>query len=372
LELSKQTQHFHPKEPQNLPENSRPAEGSQALSSSLSSDHQYRYRILVSIGISLLLNFFFLWLILSASFPRLAWLTEKPKSKITKEVPQLVLIKKVPLPEPPPRPKVFTETDKSQASPEKPKDAEHYSEYNTVATQTSPSITPKPTDVPKSEGENTKTKATESVLLTPPSQPLFPEPPIPEQPSKLPEREISPPTPPSPQKAADLPKSSDLAILKSAPPESKPAPQAEPRPSPKQPSVNTARGPPVPNSPREIPTAKSKLDGDVRQGRATAFNSAESPFASYDKKIIGKVGRYWQAQIENKFYGEKTGEVEISFKLLADGRIADLRITRNTSSIVLASWCLQAIQKSAPFESFPESMRVLVGGSRDASITFAY
>ena len=117
----------------------------------------------------------------------------------------------------------------------------------------------------------------------------------------------------------------------------------------------------------------SKLDGGVdRVGKALAFNSAESPFASYDKKVVGKIGAYWHYLVANKFYGETVGEVEITFRLMADGRVIDVRVARNTANVVLAGWCLQAIEESSPFAPFPESMKAMVGDHREGTITFNY
>ncbi len=127
------------------------------------------------------------------------------------------------------------------------------------------------------------------------------------------------------------------------------------------------------NQPKESHENMSKLAGGVRRtGKVMAFNSAESPVAGYDKKVIGKIAAYWQRLIEGKFYGEKVGEVEISFKLLADGRVTELHVIHNTANEVLAGWCIQAIENSGPFDPFPESIRTEVGEYREGSMTFAY
>ena len=346
------------------------------------SPEAYRRRLLISIYLSCVLNFFLLWLVLSIKLPQPGAFDQKSKSPTRMEVPRLVLVK-----QPPPKQKTqtFLETDPSQAVKQRPEDADFYSEHNTLATQTK--ATPlKSADVPKADGNNDRTPATESVLPAsakatadkPNAKPPPPSPPA-EQPVK-PTENIKP-TPVSQPQTKPLvtpSRTGDLAILRETP-AVKPSPAVEPRPETPQtapPAVSPA--PAVTPSQREVITQKSKLDGGVqRTGKALAFNSAESPFAKHDKKIIAKISGYWNELIKHKlnsggYGGEVVGEVQIDFKLLENGRISDLRITHNTANTILASWCVKTITDSAPFDPFPEFMRALVGDHRDGMITFTY
>jgi outer membrane biosynthesis protein TonB len=356
-------------------------------------ESEYLRRFFASIGLSVLLNLLLLAIVSSSGLSNLLRLSERPKPKGKSEAPQLVLQPK-PLPPmlPEPeflKPKTFLETDASQASPEKPKNAEFYSEHSTVATQVAPSPV-KPGDVPKADGSNTKSMATESVRpgpKAPPSPPPSPPaaPPSPPAAKAAPAQPATPPSPPPqptpPSPLPPLPKEGDLAMLRREPPP-KPAPRTEASPGIKPseaPAAPSPRAPPSPSAPsvptteREVMAAKSKLDGGVgRTGRALAFNSEESPFASYDKKVIAKIGANWNFLIESRFYGETVGQVVISFKLLADGRAGEVKVEQNSANAVLAGYCVQAIEKSAPFPRFPDALRALVGDSRDATITFNY
>ncbi len=340
-------------------------------SSLLNGHSTYRNRILLSFGFSLLLNIVFLWLFLVSQVSQ--WMQSKESRKQwTKEVPHLVLVER-PLEPAKSRSKTFLETDANQAVIEKPKETVFYSEHNTIATQTAPSPV-KPGDIPKADGHHTKSLATENVLVAP--KPSSSPPPSPPQPiSKATESSSTHPIS-SPQTVIDLSKTKELALLKTSPPpkekslsETRPPKTVENPSQPSSPSMTI----PQPSSNREVLAAMSKLEGGVpRVGKALAFNSAESPFASYDKKIIGKIGAYWQYQIVDKFFGEQVGEVEISFKLLSNGRISELQIHRNSANEILANWCIQAVEKSAPFSPFPDTMKALVGDSREGTITFAY
>lgn len=344
------------------------------------SEAVYYRRLFISIVASILLNVLFLWAIFTSHFAWVVWFNGKPKPRTVKEIPHLILIHRQP--KTPPR--TFLETDASQAVKEAPKDATFYSEHSTVATQTTSSEV-KPGDIPKANGSNTKTMATETVRLTKPSpQPVQPKSaqtePLKELPVSGKSLAVS-----APQGTSHIPqappKTGDYTFLKTLPSAVHPTPleKQSQSSSPQQltsrdpiaPVLSSQASPSDPN--REVIASMSKLDGGVnRTGKALAFNSAESPFATYDKKIIAKIGVYWQYFVANKFYGEKVGEVEITFKLLADGKVTELRVARNTANAVLAGWCLEAIEKSTPFAPFPESMRAIVGDSREGSITFAY
>lgn len=351
-------------------------------------DSHYQRRFGIFIIVSAVLNLLFIWILLVSDITKHSWLPDSSPSTLKKkEIPQLLLIKREP--DASRRRQTFLETDPNQAVVEAPQDAAHYSERNTAATQTMPSPE-KSAEIPKAEGNNTKTMATETVLHSPPPTTT---PPIPMENKKvdLSQRPISEPAKslePTPhdehlakQSPSDLPKApkvGELTMLRetsSSEEKYTDHKKENSQEASRRDAATRSALPPSPSSTssREVLASMSKLDGGVNKlGKALAFNSAESPFAAYDKKIIGKIGSYWQYQVVDKFYGEKIGEVEVSFRLLADGRVSSLKVTRNTANAVLAGWCLQAIEQSAPFEPFPGSMQALVGDYREGTITFAY
>jgi outer membrane biosynthesis protein TonB len=323
---------------------------------------EYRRRFVLSVGLSFFLNLFLLWVLLS-SHGRTHPVVLKAKNERNES--RLVLIERTP----PAKPQTFLETDPNQAAKEKTENSNFYSEHNTVAAQTSHSEV-KSNDIPKADGNNTKTMATETVRpsMTKPAPP--PKEPVPNSPDKQLTHSGVKPVQKNP---IELPKAGEFALLKPNSSE-KPSPKEEPEDQSKANSQTSPRAPPVtPLSTREVPTSQSKLQGGVpRVGKAMQFNSSESPFAKYDKRVIAKISTYWQYQIVDRFSGEKVGQVEISFKLLEDGHVSEIQVIRNTANVILASWCMQAIEKSVPFDPFPESMRVLVGSYREATITFTY
>jgi periplasmic protein TonB len=352
------------------------------FSQPLRSDAEYRKRITVSILLSCILNFFLLWLLVTGALidKNSSETRQKARAETAKKIPKLVILQKKPelpqIPKTPPRRRTFLETDPSQASTERPKDAAFYSEHNTQAAQPLPNLS-KSGEIPKADGNNTKTMNTESVrpgAKTPPPSPPSPQQKPSPQATPTPPRQKTPPPQKSP--ALEEAKPGEYALLKKQPSldeqvareiilenEHQNSRQMNPEVPPSASVINPQR---------VVPAAKSKLEGGVPRQGALAFNSAESPFASYDKKVIGKIGAYWQFQVRDKFYGESVGEVEIAFKLLADGKITDLQVVRNSANSVLAGWCIRAIERSAPFDPFPETMRTMAGNSREGTITFAY
>jgi outer membrane biosynthesis protein TonB len=355
--------------------------------SSFDSDAAYRRRIWISILVSFLINFGLLWVFLVSNLSKFTFQPSRTDKK--KQPMQMVLIKKKPevkpLPEAAaqkPRIKTFLETDASQASPEAPHDAKFYSEHNTLAAQPNPSPI-KSNEIPKADGQNTKTMNTETVrAIHKPSSPSTPaQQTPPQEPAPVSKPATQPPQVASAPKAppVQISKSGDLALLRETPPIKDKIPEGDEfkKESPKLMTPTAPRAPPTPpsslNEAREVLASKSKLEGGVdRTGHALGFNSEASPFASYDKKIISKINSYWQYQVVDKFYGEKVGEVEISFKILSSGQVAEVEVVSNTANSVLAGWCVRAIQESAPFDPFPEAMRAMQGDYREALYRFYY
>jgi outer membrane biosynthesis protein TonB len=354
----------------------------------------YRRRICISIFWSVFINLLLIWLVLTVNSNRKRLLEERAhlNAPPPRELAKLVLMPRPPPPPPELVPKrSFLETDPSQAVAKPPENAEHYSEHNTEAAQTK--VTPiKSTDTPFADGNNTKTRATESVL--PNLKPTPPTPPPPPEAQPTPSKASSQPSPP-PQPAQPaqppqpppkpLPKEGDLAMLRTPTPPEKP-PAKEVKPVESQPAKDPAKeaaskatppfAPPQPanTSSRQVLAQKSRLDGGVgRTGRPLSFNSAESPFAAYDKRVIAKIGEYFMALNRERVYGgEVAGEVEISFKLLPDGHISDVKVTHNTANSFLSALCMEVMERSAPFAPFPDAMKAIVGDYREGEIRFVY
>ena len=291
--------------------------------------------------------------------------------------------------------KQFMETDPSQVTGEKPRDAKYYSDKSTVAanpnnptgkTGDTPYLNgsetrlpntldvPSPSGVsapaimqPGSPGSAGATKATPRIVEEPPQPkpPVQPQPKAQEQP-----KEVAP-------VGLKMVEEQKVAM----------APKPTPQPQvvtgetvPEVPAADAARpgAPAMVSDPgvagREIVARKAHLTvaGVSRDGVA-AFGVEESPFGAYDKKLIKAVQSHWYALIDRFGMYESAATVTVHFQLLDDGQVQDVKTIDSTGREILSLFCEKAIIQSGPFDPLPENLRALVGKEpREISFTFYY
>jgi len=111
----------------------------------------------------------------------------------------------------------------------------------------------------------------------------------------------------------------------------------------------------------------------VSRSGVPAFNAGDSPFAAYDKAIIGTVQSRWYALAEQNPPYERSGKVALRFDLMPDGKVEGIETLENSAGDMLKRVCEKAIAESAPFDSLPDDLRKLVGNEpREVRITFYY
>ena len=281
----------------------------------------------------------------------------------------------------------FMETDASQVTGEKPKDAKYYSDKSTVAANPH-NPTRKEGETPYLEGKETRVMSTVDVpTQSGTAAPLIVQPGSPGAPGKTAPSPIAQ-TPPQPQrKPQEQPKEvAPLGVMIVEEQKMAMAPKTAVQPegatsadAPVSPSEAGGGGTPAvasePGTPgREIIARKAHLTavGVSRTGVA-AFNVEESPFGAYDKKIFKAVQSRWYALIDRFGMYERAGAVTVHFELLDDGQIRDMKVSDNTAGQILSLFCEKAIIESGPFEPLPDNLRALVGKEpREASFTFYY
>ena len=286
--------------------------------------------------------------------------------------------------------KQFMETDASQVTGEKPKDAKYYSDKSTVAANPD-NPTGKTDDTPYLNGS--ETRAPNSLNVPTPSgvpQPLIRQPGSPSTPLSAPRStpkvaEASPEPKPAPRpQAQDQPKEPTPFGLKIVE-EQKVAMAQKPAAQPQ--AVTGATVPEVPADPgssavvtepgapgRELVARKAHLTvAGVSRNGVAAFGVLENPFGAYDQRVIKAVQSRWYALIDRFGMYERAGAVTVHFELLDDGQVQNLRITDNTAGEILSLFCEKAIIESGPFDPLSDELRALVGKEpRDASFTFFY
>ncbi len=291
----------------------------------------------------------------------------------------------------------FMETDPSQVTGEKPKDAKYYSDKSTVAANPD-NPTGKTGDTPFLNG--TETRAPNTLNVPTPSgvsAPLIRQPGSPSTPSSAPRpapkvaetRPEPKPTPPPQPKVQEQHKDAAPLGLKMVEDQKmamaqKPVVQpqvvtgATVPEVPANPATATPGSPAVVTEPgvpgREIVGRKAHLTvaGVSRSGIA-AFGVAESPFGAYDKKLIKAVQSHWYALIDHYGIYESADVVTVKFQLLDDGQVQDVTSTDSGQNSILSLFCEKAIIESGPFDPLSDELRALIGKEpREISFTFYY
>jgi hypothetical protein len=294
-------------------------------------------------------------------------------------------------------PRTFMETMAEQVTGEKPMDAKYYSDKATVAANIE-DPTGKTGDTPYLSGSETRMANAANAMpstwaggqpVPPVVAPALPKPPamtqsVGVQPAQ-PEPTLTQPEAEAGLKVVDekklAPKTSGLV-------QPSDALSFEPSPFPAPPTASATAAPAVPSvslpaqplgvrgrpSGREIAAVKSRLTASgVAWIGVDAFNVAASPFGEYDQNMIKAVQSRWYALIEQYALYERSGTVTITFEVHHDGTVQNLQWTENSVGELLAFFCEKAIQNSAPFEAFPDRLRLLLGNQpREASFTFYY
>jgi hypothetical protein len=291
----------------------------------------------------------------------------------------------------------FMETDPSQVTGEKPKDAKYYSDKSTVAANPD-NPTGKTGDTPYLNGSETRAPNTLNVptpsgvpapLIRQPGSPST-LPSAPKPAPKVAEAVPEPkPTPPPQPKAQVQPKEASPLGLKMVEEQKvamaqKPVVQPQVVTGATVPEVPADATTATPGAPaivtepgvagREIVARKAHLtiEGVSRIGIA-AFGVAESPFGAYDKKLIKAVQSHWYALIDHYGIYESADVVIVKFQLLDDGQVRDVSSSDNAQSRILSLFCEKAIIDSGPFDPLSDELRALIGKEpREISFTFYY
>jgi len=290
--------------------------------------------------------------------------------------------------------KTFIETDASQVTGEKPKNAQYYSDKSTVAANPK-NPSGKVADTPYLEGK--ETRALNTVDVPTPSgalaplvvQPGAPGAPTPSRTAQAAPQEKPPAstlrqsqTPAQPQEvpAAGLKIVEEQNVAQLQKPAAAPTVVTGSE-VPVPPAAAEAGGngaPAVASEPgvpgRELVSRKAHLvTAGVTRAGVAAFNVEESPFGAYDKKVVKAIQSRWFFIIDRYGLYERPATVTVYFQLLDDGQVKNVKTTEGSEDTILSLFCERAILESGPFDPWPENLRALVGKEpREASITFYY
>ncbi len=275
------------------------------------------------------------------------------KFHVWRWIPQLAWLKPAPKPNPQDHPseQPLQFVTVEQPSTEVPKDAKYYSSNNSLAANPDASRT---AEVPKINGTQTDVLKTETVpkpdfnKLQPAPRPANPEPAQPAQPAQ----------------PAPVVEPGNLALNK--PQESQPQPQTPPRPRTLKEALAQTH---------QTPGVAMKQDGGVSRRLETSLVSAKATLVGqYDSQFVDAVTTRWYSLLDSQQFAlDRSGKVELKFRLHDDGTISDMTEKNNTVGVLLGYVCQRAIREPAPFKPWPEEMRREIGKNyREITFTFYY
>lgn len=97
-------------------------------------------------------------------------------------------------------------------------------------------------------------------------------------------------------------------------------------------------------------------------------------YGAYDEACIEAVQKHWYQILDHTdSRGERLGKVNVMFDLRADGSVTHAEVIFSNVSERYRHICMRAIMESAPFGSWPQSMRKEIGSDkRKVTFTFYY
>jgi outer membrane biosynthesis protein TonB len=238
-----------------------------------------------------------------------------------------------PKPQQPNRPMLtFVDVSEIQAAAQEPKDAKHYSDRSSIASN--PDLN-KDLNDPKIDGTQKDTPQTEDASRKKFDQ-LMPDPP---KPRPLPGTMTIAKADLNPQPDKKKPRTIKEALLQ-----------------------------------RNIQGQKMKQDGGAQQRHNTSLDVKATGFGAYDRAFIDAVQSRWYDLLDNMSYDAyRQGRVVVQFVLNYDGRITEMKVVESSVSETLALLCQKAVLDPAPFDKWPREMRLMVGeDSRRITFTFNY
>jgi outer membrane biosynthesis protein TonB len=165
----------------------------------------------------------------------------------------------------------------------------------------------------------------------------------------------------TPTPAAPTPAPNQFALLTQtptpipSPPEAEqnteiPMPTATPTPTP-EPSAT----PPTPASEYRDFQQKTVIRGGINNRGRSAVNAVGTPQGRYKKLLEDAVGSRWYYYMKTKADLVSIGTTSVTFEILADGSIQNLRVTENTTTEATASMALRSIQETK-FPPIPDDL----------------
>ena len=122
---------------------------------------------------------------------------------------------------------------------------------------------------------------------------------------------------------------------------------------------------PVPSSSYRDFQQKTLIRGGISNRGRSALNAVGTPLGRYKKLLEDAIGSRWYYYTGAKVDLISIGTTSVTFEILADGSVTNLRITENTANEASASIALRSIQET----KFPPIPEDLLGALPDGRFT---
>ncbi|MGI8889809.1 MAG: hypothetical protein ACR2G0_03370 [Chthoniobacterales bacterium] len=276
------------------------------------------------------------------------------------QVPQLTIMQP---PEPTPPPLVsknapMTTVDPDRKSAEAPKEKTFEANENSIAAAEKAATTDN--QLPGQDGKERPFMNLEEHENSFANGGSKPEP----KPSATPTPEEQPtpaPTPDQTPPPASTPDPDQLALLTQtptpipSPPETEektevPTPTEIPTPTPEP----SATPPPAASSYRDL-QQRTLIRGGINNRGRSGVNAVGTPQGRYKKLLEDAIGSRWYYYTASKSDLISIGTTSVTFLVMADGKVKNLRMTENTANEASASIALRSIQETK-FPPIPEDL----------------
>lgn len=199
-----------------------------------------------------------------------------------------------------------------------------------------------------------------SRLPSPGASPSTPRPAVPEQ--QAPPEQPAQPSAPAPEDAgeqAKKPSPDEMVLAKPAvqPRPAQPPSQASPALTPSAASPSSAGMDKV--TTQEVSRARSH--GAQVYGK-TSFDATGSGMGAYIRGMKEKIWLAWFPYLAFHYPKDfRAADAVIAFKLDKDGRLMSVSVAESDGSGLFAAFCVEAVQRAAPFGPLPEEILDLTG-----------
>ncbi len=273
------------------------------------------------------------------------------------QVPQITIMQ---MPEPTPPPLVpknapTTTVDPARKSAEAPKEKTFEANENSIAAAEKAATNNNP--LPGQDGQERPFMNLEEHANSFASAGATPQPKP--TPTAAPKKEATPNETVPP--AAATPAPDQLALLTQTPTPLPSPPDTEEKseiPTPTEPPTPTpepSQTPPKPASAYRDLQQKTLIRGGINNRGRSAVNAVGTPQGRYKKLLEDAIGSRWYYYTAAKVDLISIGTTSITFEIMADGSVQNMRITENTANEASASIALRSIQETK-FPPIPEDL----------------